>query len=123
MLNGQNIVIDTKNNVAYVYYTRNSYDYTIYHVEKDNEENILDTEKGNADFEDVVEVNEKQFTGYTYDSQDKETIVIDTENNIAYVYYTRNGYKYTVEYYKQDLNSNTYSKVEVIWICPVFLLR
>ena len=60
----------------------------------DNEENILDTEKGNADFEDVIEVNEKVFTGFTYESQDKETIVIDTENNVAYVYYTRNSYTF-----------------------------
>ena len=41
-------------------------------------------------------VTEKEFKGFTYDSKDKETIVIDTENNTATVYYTRNNYNYTI---------------------------
>ena len=88
----ETIVIDTENNIAYVYYTRNSYDYTIYHVEKDNTENVLKTESGSAAYEATVPVNQQTFEGFTYDSKSAESIVIDTENNIAYVYYTRNSY-------------------------------
>ena len=100
----ETIVIDTENNTATVYYTRNSYSYVIKHVEKGNESNVLGTDSGSANFEDVIDVESKEFKGFTYDSQDKETIVIDTEKNIAYVYYTRNKYSYTVEHYVETID-------------------
>ena len=93
------IIINTEKNVAYVYYTKNNYDYTIYHVEKDNPDNILEIEENNAKYQDEILVKEKDFTGYTYDSKDTDTIKIDTEINIAFVYYTRNKYNYTIEHY------------------------
>ena len=99
------IIIDVENNVAYVYYTRNNYDYTIYHVEKGNENNILDTVRDSAKYQEEIKVNEKEFTGFTYESKDKEVIKIDTENNVAYVYYTRNNYDYTI-YYVEKGNEN-----------------
>ena len=99
------IKIDTENNIAYVYYTRNNYDYTIYHVEKGNENNILDTVRNSAKYQEEIKVNEKQFVGFTYESKDKEVIKIDTENNIAYVYYTRNNYDYTI-YHVEKGNEN-----------------
>ncbi len=109
------IKIDTENNVAYVYYTRNNYDYTIYHVEKGNENNILDTVKDNAKYQEEIKVLEKEFTGFTYDSKDKEVIKIDTENNVAYVYYTRNNYNYTVEHYLETKDGSfELTKTEVV---------
>ena len=100
------IKIDTENNVAYVYYTRNSYGYTIYHVEKDNPENVLDTVTETAEYEDVITVTEKEFTGYKYDSKSAKTIKIDTENNVAYVYYTRNSYGYTIYHVEEGNEDN-----------------
>ena len=102
------IKIDTENNVAYVYYTRNSYGYTIYHVEKDNPENVLDTVTETAEYEDVITVTEKEFTGYKYDSKSAKTIKIDTENNVAYVYYEK-LYTYTVEYYFNGVKNDNYT--------------
>ena len=99
----ETIVISTEDNIANIYYTRNSYDYSIVHLEKDTN-NVLGIETDTANYEDVINVNEKEFKGFTYDSQDKETIVIDTEENIAYVYYTRNKYSYTVEHYVETID-------------------
>ena len=109
------IKIDTKNNVAYVYYTRNNYDYTIYHVEKGNENNILDTVKGSAKYQEEITVDEKEFTGFTYDSKDADKIIIDVEKNVAYVYYTRNKYNYTVEHYLETKDGKfEIEKTEVV---------
>ena len=109
------IKIDTENNIAYVYYTRNNYDYTIYHVEKGNENNILDTVRDSAKYQEEIKVNEKEFTGFTYESKDKEVIKIDTENNVAYVYYTRNKYNYTVEHYLETKDGKfEIEKTEVV---------
>ncbi len=115
----ETIVIDTENNTATVYYTRNSYNYTIKHVELGNETNVLEIETGSANYQDEIAVKEKEFTGFTYDSKNKETIVIDTdkeitddgividtENNTATVYYTRNLYNYSVEYYFENLDGD-----------------
>ena len=102
----ETIVIDTENNIATVYYVRNSYNYTIKHVEKGNESNILEEETASANYEDIIKVTEKEFKGFTYDSKDKETIVIDTENNTATVYYTRNNYNYTIKHVEKGNENN-----------------
>ena len=104
------IKIDTENNVAYVYYTRNSYGYTIYHVEEGNEDNVLGTDTGTAEYEDVITVTEKEFTGYKYDSKSAEKIKIDTENNVAYVYYTRIPYGYTIYHVEKGNIDNVLDK-------------
>ena len=102
----ETILIDTENNIATVYYTRNNYNYTIKHVEKGNENNVLEEETASANYEDVIKVTEKEFNGFTYDSKDKETIVIDTENNTATVYYTRNNYNYTIKHVEKGNENN-----------------
>ncbi len=91
-------VPDNNNLVVKLYYTRNSYSYTIKYVEEGNETNILKTTTGEAKYEEEIDVTKETFEGYTYVRQDKEKIKIDTTNNIATVYYTRNSYKVTYEY-------------------------
>ena len=90
--------------VIKVYYVINSYPYIIYHVEKGNTENILGIQKGTKKYKDAVKVKECEYTGFTFDSKNKEEIVIDTDNNVAYVYYTRNVYSYNVEHYLEGLD-------------------
>ena len=90
--------------VIKIYYVRNSYPYIIYHVEKGNTENILGIQKGTKKYKDTVKVKECEYTGFTFDSKNKEEIVIDTDNNVAYVYYTRNVYSYNVEHYLEGLD-------------------
>ena len=91
-------VPDNNNLVVKLYYTRNSYSYTIKYVEEGNETNILKTTTGEAKYEEEIDVTKETFEGYTYVRQDKEKIKIDTTNNIATVYYTRNSYNVTYEY-------------------------
>ena len=91
-------VPDNNNLVVKLYYTRNSYSYTIKYVEEGNETNILKTTTGEAKYEEEIDVTKETFEGYTYVRQDKEKIKIDTTNNIATVYYTRNSYKVTYKY-------------------------
>ena len=120
----QVIKIDTKNNIATVYYTRNNYNYTIKHVEKGNTENVLKTETNSANYEDVINVKELTFTGFTYDSKDKDSIKISDKENIAYVYYTRNNYNYTIKHVEKDTNkllaqdTNSANYEEVIAVEP-----
>lgn len=100
------IKIDTTNNIAYVYYDRNLYDYTIQHLEFENEVNILGSNNGTAIYQTIISVpnREDEFEGFSYYSQDKDEIVIETGDNTATVYYKRNKYSYTVEHYKETLD-------------------
>ena len=91
-------VPDNNNLIVKLYYARNSYSYTIKYVEEGNETNILKTTTGEAKYEEEIDVTKETFEGYTYVRQDKEKIKIDTTNNIATVYYTRNSYNVTYEY-------------------------
>ena len=105
----------TENNIIKVYYESNVYDYTIYHVEKGNENNILDTVSDSAKYQKEITVAEKEFTGFTYDSKDADKIIIDVEKNVAYVYYTRNKYNYTVEHYLETKDGKfEIEKTEVV---------
>ena len=99
----ETIIISTEDNIANIYYTRNSYDYSIVHLEKDTN-NVLGIETDTANYEDVINVNEKEFKGFTYDSKSSETITINEDKNIAYVYYTRNTYSYKVEHYVEKVD-------------------
>lgn len=92
--------------------TPKKYSYTIYHVEKDNTNNILKTETAEADYKESISVTEQSISGYSYDSKSKDTIVIDTTNNIAYVYYTKGKYNYIVNYYDKETNELLDSKTE-----------
>ena len=68
-----------------VYWIQPEYAYTIKHVEKYNESNVLDVVNGKANYGSTIEVKEKSFKGYTYDRKEKDNIVIDEENNEAKV--------------------------------------
>ena len=72
------LTVDEENNIAYVYYVKNNYDYKIVHVDKNDSTNILYEESSNADYQDIINVDKKDFDGYSYDSQNCENIVIDT---------------------------------------------
>ena len=73
-----------------------------------NEDNVLGTDTGTAEYESEVEVNSKTILGYKYDHKSADTIKIDTENNVAYVYYEK-LYTYTVEYYFNGVKNDNYT--------------
>lgn len=78
-----------------IYYTRNTYEYVINHLEYRlvGSGVTLKTVRASARFGDKITVAAESFPGFTYKSQDKQEIVIGVSGNEANVYYTRNSYR------------------------------
>ena len=91
----QNVVLDAYNKVVTFYYTRNTYEYVINHLEYRlvGSGVTLKTVRASARFGDKITVAAESFPGFTYKSQDKQEIVIGVSGNEANVYYTRNSYR------------------------------
>ena len=89
------IAADDSDNII-IYYDRNSYDYTINHYKKGTTTPLKTADTGSAKYGASVTVSPADITGYTYDSQDKTSITINTSGNTANVYYT--PITYTITY-------------------------
>ena len=108
-LNPEKLVIDVENNVINIYYTkRTDLSYTVNYLEKDT--NVVlnqSKEVNNVKFETVINSEEEiiDITGYEFDSLNPEKLVIDVENNVINIYYTkRTDLSYTVNYLEKDTN-------------------
>ena len=101
------LTITTGENVINVYYTkRNDLSYTVNYLEKDTNK-VIHAPKviGNMTFEDeITSANEIiPINGYSYDSVDKDKLVIGTGSNVINIYYTKvQGLAYTVNYLEKD---------------------
>lgn len=91
----QDVVLDAYNKVVTFYYTRNTYEYVINHLEYRlvGSGVTLKTVRASARFGDKITVAAESFPGFTYKSQDKQEIVIGVSGNEANIYYTRNSYR------------------------------
>ena len=96
-------------NVMNIYYTkRTDLGYTVNYLEKDT--NVVlnqSKEVNNVKFETVINSEEEiiDITGYEFDSLNPEKLVIDVENNVINIYYTkRTDLSYTVNYLEKDTN-------------------
>ena len=104
------LVIGTGENVINIYYTkRNDLSYKVNYLEKDTNKVLHDqkTQDGMT-FESVVTSADEviDIDGYNYDSVDKETLTITTEENVINIYYTkRTDLSYTVNYLEKDTNN------------------
>ena len=104
------LVIGTGENVINIYYTkRTDLSYTVNYLEKDTNKVLHDqkTQDGMT-FESVVTSADEviDIDGYNYDSVDKETLTITTEENVINIYYTkRTDLSYTVNYLEKDTNN------------------
>ena len=97
------LIIGTGENVINIYYTkRNDLSYTVNYLEKDTNRTIhapkvtqnmtFGTEITSS--KEVIAIN-----GYSYDSVDKDSLIITTGENIINIYYTKvSGLSYTVNY-------------------------
>ena len=105
----ESIKITTGENVINIYYTKiDGLSYTVNYLEKDTNEviNPAKTVDGMT-FEDVITSSDEviEIDGYNYDSVDKDTLTIGTEENIINIYYTkRNDLSYKVNYLEKDTN-------------------
>ena len=108
-LNPEKLVIDVENNVINIYYTkRTDLSYTVNYLEKDTNK-VLNQSKvvNDVKFETVINAGEEiiDITGYEFDSLNPEKLVIDVENNVINIYYTkRTDLSYTVNYLEKDTN-------------------
>ena len=99
--------ITTGENIINIYYTkRNNLSYTVNYLEK-NTNKVIHAPKvtGNMIFEDEITSVDEIITinGYSYDSVDKDKLVITTGENTINIYYTKiNGLAYTVNYLEKD---------------------
>ena len=90
-VNPQELTVGTNSNVINIYYTkRTDLSYTVNYLEKDTNK-VLNQSKevNNVEFETVINASNEIITinGYKFVSADKNTIVIDTENNEINLYY------------------------------------
>ena len=108
-LNPEKLIIDVENNVINIYYTkRTDLSYTVNYLEKDTNK-VLNSAKtvNNVEFETVINSNNEiiAIKGYEFDSLNPEKLIIDVENNVINIYYTkRTDLSYTVNYLEKDTN-------------------
>ncbi len=96
-------------NVMNIYYTkRTDLSYTVNYLEKDTNKVLNQSKEVNdVKFETVINSEEEiiDITGYEFDSLNPEKLVIDVENNVINIYYTkRTDLSYTVNYLEKDTN-------------------
>ncbi len=108
----ESIILGTGTNEINVYYVKDDFGYTIeyyYDGVIDNDKTVTDT----ATYQSTVGYTDKNITGYKFDHATAETITISeiAANNIIKVYYVKDSFDYTVEYY-YDNNIDT-GKTEV----------
>ncbi len=107
------ITENENNNIIKIFYVkRTDIEYTVeYYYENVLDETKTETIK-NQRFGDIIEnYTDKVITGYTYET-DTAPIILDEENNIIKVYYVKDKFDYTVEYYYDGIKDN--SKTEKI---------
>ena len=103
----ETLTITTGENVINIYYTkRNDLSYTVNYLEKGTNRTIhapkvtqnmtFGTEITSS--KEVIAIN-----GYSYDSVDKDSLIITTGENVINIYYTKvSGLSYTVNYLEKD---------------------
>ena len=103
------ITSNAENNVMKVYYVKDNFDYSIEYYY----EGSLDSSKtvtGNTVFEsEVVNYENKVIDGYKFEKVENNPLVItsDPANNIMKVYYVKDRYSYTTEYYYEGIKDDT----------------
>ena len=90
-VNPEKLIVGTSSNVINIYYTKRAdLSYTVNYLEKGTEK-VLNPAKNvdNVEFEKVINASDEIITinGYKFVSADKNTIVVDIENNEINLYY------------------------------------
>ena len=111
----ETLEVGTGENVINLYYTkRTDLSYTVNYLEKGTGRVIEDPKTvENKSYEDVVNSESEviNIDGYVFDSADKETLIIGTEENIINLYYAkRNDLTYKVRYINKDTNEEIHEE-------------
>ena len=103
------LVIGTGKNIINIYYTkRNDLSYTVNYLEKGTNR-IIHAPKVAQNMTFGTEITSSKevipINGYSYDSVDKDSMIITTGENVINIYYTKViGLSYTVNYLEKDTN-------------------
>ena len=106
------IIISEKaeSNVVNVYYVKDSFPYTINYY-YDGEKDDSKTETGTALYGSPLVYVDKNITGYKLDHASASEIIIGVEKNVIDVYYVKDSFSYTINYYydgeKDDSKTET----------------
>ena len=103
------IGVNENNNVIKLYYTRNTYDYSIEYYYEDDLGNINQdlgaTEKDNAEYgASITEFEDKNRAGYYLGKKENYPLVIseNSDNNVMKIYYYKQEAKVVVKYVDED---------------------
>ena len=103
------ISANTANNVIKVYYVKDNFNYTIEYY-YDNVRDNAKTETGSALYQSIVDsYTDKNKTGYKFDKHENFplTISANSANNVIKVYYVKDSFNYTVEYYYDNVKDDS----------------
>ena len=95
------ITVGTENNEISLCYTANTYGYTVNYLEKDTDKPLAAAKTGSASYGDSITESAIQINGYVVTEKIKNTITVDTENNVISFYYSAVSYLYTVNYLEE----------------------
>ncbi|MGP8315096.1 hypothetical protein ACG0Z4_30020, partial [Enterocloster aldenensis] len=112
---------DASGNVIRVYYVKDTFGYTVEYY-YDGEKDDSKTETSSATYQDVIGTyTDKNITGYKFSKVENLPLTIGTDasENVIRVYYVKDAFEYTVEYYydgekddsKTETSSATYQDV------------
>ena len=110
-VNTLTIGTDNAANVINLYYTKKTdLSYKVNYIDIDTDE-VIKTQKivNNVTFEQVINSADEvvPISGYDFVEADKTSITIGTEENVINLYYEKGTFRYTVEYYFQNVKDNS----------------
>ena len=103
------ITENADNNVIKVYYVKDNFNYTIEYY-YDNVKDNSKTETGTALYQSTIDsYTDKNITGYNFDKTENFplTITENSDNNVIKVYYVKDNFNYTIEYYYDNVKDDT----------------
>ncbi len=95
------VTIGTENNEITLYYTANTYGYTVNYLEEGTDKVLAVAKKSSAKYGDRITETAVTIKGYTLTGENSKTITIDTENNVINFYYIADICEYTVNYLEE----------------------
>lgn len=84
----ESITIGTENNEINLWYTVNSYNYTVNYLEKDTDKVLSDSKTLTAGYGSVVTEKAISLGGYVLVCEGEKSITVNTENNVINFYYS-----------------------------------
>ncbi len=104
----KSLIMKEKDNVINFYYTANSYNYTIeYYYDNNKDDSATFTEKAAFNSE-IINYEDKSKTGYALSKVEGVPLKIseDAAKNVIRVYYEREEYAYTINYYYDGIKDD-----------------